>query len=102
MRQHKYKVSIPKPNSDPVEYEERLFYEKVNVCEFLEIKPNTFTRICENKLYYKHKSVQRLFGIKIEKIKTIRPKKVTEDMIKEESNNFINKLLEKETGQVIP
>lgn len=96
MKQIKYKVSVPIPNT--TEYKEYMFYEKKEVCDFLEIKPNTFTRICEGTLQYKHKTVQRLFGIKIEKIPTIRHKKITDDIVKEEANNFINKLLEKEVN----
>ena len=94
MRQLKYIVSLPIPDTNPVEYKDYKFHDKKDVCEFLDIKPTTFIRICDGTLQYKHKTLQRLYGIKIVKQPSIKPQKVTPDIIKSEADAYITKLLQ--------
>ena len=95
MRQLKYIVYIPIPSSEPVEYKEYKFHDKQDVLDFLEIKANTFLRICDGTLQCKHKTVQRLHGIKIVRQESVRPKKITPDVIKQEADAFAYKLINK-------
>jgi hypothetical protein len=96
MKHIKYKVSLPFLNTEPIEYKEYYFVNKVDVCEFLEISPNTFMRLCEGTLCFKKKNIQKLYGIKVEKIPAEKFVKLTHDIVKDQSITFVNKLIEKD------
>lgn len=88
----KYRVKIPVNNDDKVEYIERYFIDKKDVCEFLEIDQGTFQSICSGILKYKQERIKHLQGYIIEKIPKSSDYKVTNSIDPEE---FKNRLLQK-------
>ena len=93
-KQYKYKVIIPNPEKEN-ETIEKLLHEKVDVLNFLEINTNTFQRICNETLKCSQKETQRLYGIKIEKLKVVKQKKEKPNTQKEKSIEFAKTLLTK-------
>ncbi len=95
-KQYKYKVIIPNPDTEN-ETIEKLLHEKSDVLTFLEINSNTFQRICNGTLKCSQKETQRLFGIKIEKLKVVKVthKKEKINTQKEKANKFAKLLLTK-------
>ena len=95
-KQYKYKVIIPNPEKEN-EKIEKLLHEKVDVLNFLEINSNTFQRICNDTLKCSQKETQRLYGIKIEKLKVVKVKQKKEkiDTQKEKSAEFAKLLMTK-------
>lgn len=93
-KQLKYVVKIPLPNTNPIQYKECKFHDKKEVCDYLEIKPNTFMRLSNNTLTFSHKNVQHLKGIIIGKIPVI--KNTVENKLNQTPEQYIEKLLSKE------
>ncbi len=94
INQYKYKVIIPNPEKEN-ETIEKLLNEKIDVLNFLEINTNTFQRICNGTLKCSQKETQRLYGIKIEKLKVVKQKKEKPNTQKEKSTEFAKTLLTK-------
>ena len=92
--QYKYKIIIPNPEKEN-ETIEKLLHEKADVLNFLEINTNTFQRICNGTLKCSQKETQRLYGIKIEKLKVVKQKKEKPNTQKEKSIEFAKTLLTK-------
>ena len=102
MKQLKYKVLIPNPESktEDDKYIEKLLHDKQDVLEFLEINSNTFQRICNGTLKCISKDTQRLYGIKIDKLKVdkVKHSKISDTNIQlEKSLEFAKILLNKST-----
>jgi|LakMenEpi03Aug12_release.lakeMendotaPanAssembly.Ray.scaffolds.fasta_scaffold1961109_1 hypothetical protein len=91
----KYKVKIPIPDTNPVEYTERFFVDKKDVCAFLEIDQGTFQSICSGILKYKQNRIKHLEGLIIEKIikaPTNKNKAIDKPI---DQHEFLNKLIQK-------
>jgi hypothetical protein len=88
----KYRVKIPVTNDGTVEYIERYFVDKKDVCEFLEIDQGTFHGMCRGLLKYKQDRIKHLQGYIIEKIPKSPENKVTNSI---DPEKFKNKLLSK-------
>jgi hypothetical protein len=96
MKKIKYIVKMPLTTTEPIEYKEIKFYDKKDVCEFLNINYNTFTRISNGTMQCIHQDTQKFYGIKIEKIKTPKRQKVKETTSQlDKSKLFVQSLLEK-------
>lgn len=65
MKQDKFIVKIP---LNETEYKETRFKTQKEVCEFLDIKPNTLISLMSGRLQLVHSDKKKLKGIVIEKI----------------------------------
>lgn len=95
-KQLKYRVKLPIYKEDgTIEYKEKDFAEKKDVCEFLEIDYAKFNRLKNQALKCTHKDTVRLHGIIIKKLEVKKVEKIDEKLQKEKTSEFVQKLLEK-------
>ena len=93
MIQDKFIVKIP---TNETEYKETRFKTQQEVCEFLDIKPNTLYSFMSGRLKLKHRENHKLKGIIIERINlnTAKPK-IDEEEEEKKIEEYKKKLLEK-------
>jgi hypothetical protein len=104
MKHLKYKVSIPVPNTHPEEYKDFFFYDRKEVCDFLEISINTFIYITSGEMKHAHNSKKYLSKVHIERLevpKISKPERVeTKKVVKESpdviAEKYFSKLIEKQ------
>ena len=70
MRHLKYRVITPIPNTEPHQYLERLFHNRKEVCEYLNISIHTFIYLTSGDMKHTHANKKFLSQIRIEKLDT--------------------------------
>ena len=100
MKQIKYIVKIPLTTDEPIQYKEVKFKEKKDVCDFLNINTNTFTRISNGTLLCSHHNTKKFSDIKIEKIRVEKKEKKDKTKIEkisqsDQTKSYIQSLLDK-------
>jgi hypothetical protein len=68
MRHLKYRVITPIPNTEPQQYLERLFYNRKEVCEYLNISIHTFIYLTSGDMKHTHANKKFLSQIRIERL----------------------------------
>ena len=86
-KQNKFLLKMPIPFTDPLEYQETKFSSISELCDFLEITPNTAYSLRSGRLKLCHNSKKRLEGIIVEKIPFFYSskkdeKKIADDILK--------------------
>lgn len=103
MRHLKYRVRVAKPNVFPIEYDDSYFYNREEVCKFLEISLNTFIAMTEGRLKYNHSNKKHLSSVVIERIPVTKDNEIKDDYhlksVKNDSihdtNAYLSKLQQK-------
>lgn len=88
MKQNKFVVKIPIPDSDPVAYKEFYFPSIEDTAKFLEITKNTLYSYRTGRLKLKHNSSKKLKGIIVEKLDVYYTSKPNTTLIEESIQNF--------------
>jgi hypothetical protein len=92
VKQNKFKLSIPDPSDNTKEL--HYFFTSVrDVCQFLEISPNSLYSLATGRLKCVHSNKKRLTGIKVEKIPVYYSTKPDNNKIETEIKEFREKII---------
>jgi hypothetical protein len=107
MKHYKYRVRIAIPDSEPLEYDDSYFYNREEVCKFLEISLNTFIAMTEGRLKYNHSSKKHLSNVIIERLPIKNEYIIHDNYVKNvksdtvsDTNAYLSKLHQKNTIRI--